>query len=696
MKRITYRTCHRKYFNLLFLLITILSPLLPTHGGNSNFVYSLQWYNPISSYFMKEQQQQKSPYVEYDDHDYDNGGHPSSEPELVEEGWTENLLKLSEEERIVIEHGYGSLAQYEKSKEDCFKSAARELKNGCKDIDLNEENKIKYAVRLTQCEIATANLAAPMECQINNINSYNYKNDKDNNYNNDIGKCVESLSRIPQLWTSYSGYFREVFNMCFAVRYSIEREQLEQLHNNLTRSQLVNFDILRLQQREMIQWRKEEMQKLVNLEKAQHRIVAAVREIESGTGFVTNIMSKVKENLTEVHLIAEHIHTKQQETIDKLSDVANITAEIYDNARNQILGVSESLDTFQESFQGIESNAKNLKEFQEATQQMLSHLKEITKESANKTTENLKMFSMELEKFQETAKKVYEKIVNTGVQYSGILQRESTENNLQQSLGKLQESLRGLELLHIGINKIAAVQQELYNDLLEQKKERQTLEKEWHDSFNEVKENFYALLQISQSEIRLLTETTADARESHKDIINLVRPLSRFMDLLGFLSAEISSHGVIHGTMIALLSTIMLRRIASWVNFDYFWMPFFVNFSNFGCLFIFGKILGWEHSLQICMMTTIIIMSLLLVSALIKMITRLRRRQQHDLVLVGDGGGVLKTIIIMILKSRSHYRQIEQVPTSTGTVTITRRRSRRRLGDAYFANSLVVRKVNGQ
>ncbi|CAG8477483.1 1024_t:CDS:10 [Ambispora gerdemannii] len=571
MKRINYRTCCRKYLIvILYLLFPIPSPLLPTSGGSSSFVYSLQWYHRISSYFTKEQQQpqqQKLPYDEYDDRDY-GGGDGGAEVKFpsLELDWSENLLKLSEEERMVIEHGFGSLAQYEKRKEDCFKSAARELKNGCKDIDLNEENKIKYAVRLTQCEIATANLAVPMECHYHEYRNYGL--------------------RIP-------------VNMCFAVRYSIEREQLEQLHNNITLSQLANFDLLRLQQRELIRWRKEEMQKLANLEKTQHRIVVSVREIESSTGFVTNTMSELKENLTEAHLTAEHIHIKQQETIGKLSDVADITAEIYDSARKRILGVSESLDAFQASFQGVESNAENLRELQETTQQMLSHIKKITKESANQTTENLMTLSVELENFQETTKKAYEEIVNTGMQYSGTLQRitESTENKLQQSLGKLQESLRGLELLYIGITKIAAVQQELYNDLLEQKKARQTLEKEWHDLLNEVKENFYMLLQISQSEIRLLTETTADARESHQDIIKLVRPLSRVIDLFGDGSRNNS-----------LLSS------SSWI---------------------------YQESLR-----------------------------------------------------PSHYRQIEQVPvTSTGI--ITKRRPRRQLGDAYFANSLIFGKVNG-
>ncbi|KAK3822145.1 MAG: hypothetical protein J3R72DRAFT_358675, partial [Linnemannia gamsii] len=93
------------------------------------------------------------------------------------------------------------------SKPDCFKDAARALRQGCKSIDIDEDEKTRYAIRLTTCEIATANMPVPQECHsLVAAESDPHQQPK----TNDIGRCVQSLGRIPQLWTSYSGYFREV------------------------------------------------------------------------------------------------------------------------------------------------------------------------------------------------------------------------------------------------------------------------------------------------------------------------------------------------------------------------------------------------------------------------------------------------------------------------------------------------------
>ncbi|EXX55175.1 hypothetical protein RirG_227710 [Rhizophagus irregularis DAOM 197198w] len=124
------------------------------------------------------------------------------------------FFEISNEERMIIEHGQvvcrslslfvvvcrcrknkkASLTILEK-KHDCFKEATTTLKNGCKNVNLSNNDKIQYAIRLAKCELATANLAFPMECD---------------DIDHDVGKCIESISRIPQFWTTYSGYFREV------------------------------------------------------------------------------------------------------------------------------------------------------------------------------------------------------------------------------------------------------------------------------------------------------------------------------------------------------------------------------------------------------------------------------------------------------------------------------------------------------
>ncbi|CAG8694817.1 37802_t:CDS:10 [Gigaspora margarita] len=197
-------------------------------------------------------------------------------PFYLIKAWAENFLKLSNEEKIIIERGHAALVQFEK-KQNCFKDAALTLRHGCRNIDISDKDKIRYAVLLTMCEIATANLVAPMEC---------------NDIVQDVGTCVEALARIPQLWTSYSGYFREVY-------------LLEELHKNITQNQLINYSILRVQQDDMISWRKEEMARLIQLEKSQSMILNSVNVIEKITSLASVNMVSLKDNLSDSQEIVQ-------------------------------------------------------------------------------------------------------------------------------------------------------------------------------------------------------------------------------------------------------------------------------------------------------------------------------------------------------------------------------------------------------
>ncbi|CAI2163320.1 4971_t:CDS:10 [Funneliformis geosporum] len=139
------------------------------------------------------------------------------------------------------------LTQFER-KPDCFKEATTALKDGCKSLNLSDNDKIQYAVRLTKCKLAIANFAAPMECE-------------DINY--DVGRCVEAISKIPQLWTTYDRYHNEAFQMCISVRCSVRRDSLEEIHRIIR----VIYQILKHQQNEKNACREEEMKQIKQLHK---------------------------------------------------------------------------------------------------------------------------------------------------------------------------------------------------------------------------------------------------------------------------------------------------------------------------------------------------------------------------------------------------------------------------------------------
>jgi len=51
------------------------------------------------------------------------------------------------------------------SKEDCFQNSIKTLKYGCLDMELDDNKKMEYAVELTLCELISANISIPTECQ---------------------------------------------------------------------------------------------------------------------------------------------------------------------------------------------------------------------------------------------------------------------------------------------------------------------------------------------------------------------------------------------------------------------------------------------------------------------------------------------------------------------------------------------------
>ncbi|GBB95890.1 hypothetical protein RclHR1_02640004 [Rhizophagus clarus] len=230
------------------------------------------------------------------------------------------FFEISNEERMIIEHGQAALTTLEK-KQDCFKEATITLKNGCRNINLSNNDKMQYAIRLTKCELAIANLAFPMECD---------------DFDQDIGKCIE----IPQFWTTYSGYFREVSQMCFAMRYSLERDLLEEYNRNVT---FKYHHILKHLHEIMMTLRKEEVNRLSQIKQFLINLAKDVNELEETTSF--NIGS-LKGILSDFQIITQSalsqiIHLNEE--LGKFVPNARIILDEINNANEQQLSTIKEL-----------------------------------------------------------------------------------------------------------------------------------------------------------------------------------------------------------------------------------------------------------------------------------------------------------------------------------------------------------------
>ncbi|KAI0711332.1 hypothetical protein C8Q76DRAFT_54822 [Earliella scabrosa] len=116
-------------------------------------------------------------------------------------------------EVAAILEGSRSLEAYSR-KPDCFRRVSSSISARCGDLETNEVERVKAALAMTLCEIATAeHHSPPLECT-----PFQPGMDFDYIPDESPGKCVSALSRSAQYWSSYSGYLREVPQLCFAFR----------------------------------------------------------------------------------------------------------------------------------------------------------------------------------------------------------------------------------------------------------------------------------------------------------------------------------------------------------------------------------------------------------------------------------------------------------------------------------------------
>ncbi|KAJ7207031.1 hypothetical protein GGX14DRAFT_366613 [Mycena pura] len=118
---------------------------------------------------------------------------------------------------------------------DCFRRVAATIRARCGELEMHEDERVKAAISMTLCELATAtHHSLPLECV-----SFTVDSDSDVSYAQMQqvpmqGDCVDALSRSAQFWSSYSGYLREVPQLCFAFRRWNDIDTAKEIYKNST------------------------------------------------------------------------------------------------------------------------------------------------------------------------------------------------------------------------------------------------------------------------------------------------------------------------------------------------------------------------------------------------------------------------------------------------------------------------------
>ncbi|KAI0732618.1 hypothetical protein C8Q72DRAFT_773951 [Fomitopsis betulina] len=127
-----------------------------------------------------------------------------------------------------------SLQAYSR-KPDCFRRAAARIQTRCAELDMDEQERIRAAISMTICELYTASHSPPLECAAFSTRLHPAHTAANGESHT---SCVEALSRSAQYWSSYSGYLREVSQLCYAFRRWNDIDTARDIYHNATLEKL--------------------------------------------------------------------------------------------------------------------------------------------------------------------------------------------------------------------------------------------------------------------------------------------------------------------------------------------------------------------------------------------------------------------------------------------------------------------------
>ncbi|KAJ7136127.1 hypothetical protein C8R44DRAFT_769753 [Mycena epipterygia] len=135
--------------------------------------------------------------------------------------------EFPEDELAGVLASHAALESYSR-RPDCFRRVAGKIRLRCGELEMNEDERVEAAISMTLCELATAtHHSLPLECASFTVDSEAAPTQIQ-------GECVDALSRSAQFWSSYSGYLREVPQLCFAFRRWNDIDTAKDIYKNST------------------------------------------------------------------------------------------------------------------------------------------------------------------------------------------------------------------------------------------------------------------------------------------------------------------------------------------------------------------------------------------------------------------------------------------------------------------------------
>lgn len=113
----------------------------------------------------------------------------------------------------------------------CIKKALDDILPKCLKVNIDQldpDLRAKTAAKLSICEFEVAKISYPAECY---PKRYFFSSDEDSI---DYEDCILALEKSPQWWTSYSGNYRAIGDICFQESLPYEKDEILNLFLNVT------------------------------------------------------------------------------------------------------------------------------------------------------------------------------------------------------------------------------------------------------------------------------------------------------------------------------------------------------------------------------------------------------------------------------------------------------------------------------
>ncbi|KAJ3126245.1 hypothetical protein HK100_010353 [Physocladia obscura] len=220
----------------------------------------------------------------------------------------------------------------EQSNSDCFIAATIALQSQSSSIPTtiscsfgteSEDIKLQeYVVQLTKCELRAAGVPIPRECQPSI-----WSNRKD-----ELVRCTQAFSRVPQLWTSYSTSLKHAQVICYSLKSDADKSQIVAFYETLSEVQLANYHLFLEHSENFDTFKTEQEEIFADISRSQLDMLGRADES-------TMLAKTIKERMDDLLRFLENEQVVLSQELINVHDSTTIFKDSFQNNLNAALAV---------------------------------------------------------------------------------------------------------------------------------------------------------------------------------------------------------------------------------------------------------------------------------------------------------------------------------------------------------------------